>query len=139
MIQESRAPLAPLGLNNTRVSLAALKAAPISDRTSLYDGSVWTWTAGDFSTLVLSQPSRYVTSDSTPATSERRVGVRQQFAALSFGVLEPTSAAIGTEVLASVTSGVHNTGFGFQALKANGAGNENTGFGYKALSSVTGS
>lgn len=29
--------------NNTRVNLAALKAAAITDLTSLYDGSLWTW------------------------------------------------------------------------------------------------
>lgn len=34
--------------NNTRIDLAALKLAPTSDLTSLYDGSLWTWTAGDF-------------------------------------------------------------------------------------------
>ncbi len=34
--------------NNTRLTLALLKAAAITDRTSLYDGSLWTWTEGDF-------------------------------------------------------------------------------------------
>ena len=35
--------------NNTRTSLAAFKQANIADVTSLYDGSLWTWTFGDFS------------------------------------------------------------------------------------------
>lgn len=34
--------------NNTRETLAALKAANISDKTSLYDGSLWTWTPGNY-------------------------------------------------------------------------------------------
>lgn len=38
----------PGSSNNTRATLAALKAAAISDGTSLYDGSLWTWTPGDY-------------------------------------------------------------------------------------------
>lgn len=33
---------------NGRINLAALKAAATTDRYSLYDGSLWTWTTGDF-------------------------------------------------------------------------------------------
>ena len=33
--------------NNTRLTLAALKAAAISDKTSLYDRSLWTWETAD--------------------------------------------------------------------------------------------
>lgn len=35
--------------NNTRVSLADLKAASITDLTSLYAGALWTFTVGDYS------------------------------------------------------------------------------------------
>ncbi|WP_398457434.1 hypothetical protein [Sphingomonas albertensis] len=42
-------PIGETGLsNNTRATLDELKAAAISDGTSLYDGSLWTWTAGDY-------------------------------------------------------------------------------------------
>lgn len=34
--------------NNTRLTLADLKAAATSDGTSLYDGSVWTWSSGNY-------------------------------------------------------------------------------------------
>ncbi|KQM97350.1 hypothetical protein [Sphingomonas sp. Leaf226] len=34
--------------NNTRTDLNALKLAPIGDLSSLFDGSLWTWTTGDF-------------------------------------------------------------------------------------------
>lgn len=34
--------------NNTRLTLALLKAASITDKTSLYDGSLWTWTLGNY-------------------------------------------------------------------------------------------
>lgn len=34
--------------NNTRLTLAALKAAAVTDKTSLYDGSLWTWTLGNY-------------------------------------------------------------------------------------------
>ncbi len=42
-------PIGETGLsNNTRATLAALKAAAITDGTSLYDRSLWTWTPGDY-------------------------------------------------------------------------------------------
>ncbi len=43
-------PAGPTGpSNNTRLNLALLKAADPDDKTSLYDGSLWTWVPGDFS------------------------------------------------------------------------------------------
>jgi hypothetical protein len=53
--------------NNTRATLAALKAAATTDGTSLYDGKLWTWTLGDFS-LRASDPN-VVKSDSAPLTT----------------------------------------------------------------------
>lgn len=41
----------PGASNNTRVTLAALKTAPVSDLTSLYDGSLWTFVSYDFTGL----------------------------------------------------------------------------------------
>lgn len=42
-------PTGPTGpANNTRLTLADLKAAATTDNTSLYDDSLWTWTTGDF-------------------------------------------------------------------------------------------
>lgn len=51
---------------------------------------------------------------------------------------EVDSQASGVDVLRNITSGVRNTGFGFQALKSASSGNENTAFGYHALKSLTG-
>lgn len=51
---------------------------------------------------------------------------------------EPFSQASGVGVLGVVTTGVRNTGFGYEALKANTGGSENTAFGYLALNDVTG-
>lgn len=53
--------------NNTRMTLAQLKAAPVSDKTSLYDGKLWTWTLGDYSARA-SDPN-VVKSDANPLTT----------------------------------------------------------------------
>ena len=52
--------------NNTRTDLARLKAAAITDKTSLYDGSLWWFSTGDFSALV--DDALTVASDAVPAT-----------------------------------------------------------------------
>lgn len=60
-------PAGPTGAsNNTRTNLAALKAAAITDKTSLYDGSLWTWTTGDYTGKA--DDSTIVKSDSQPLT-----------------------------------------------------------------------
>lgn len=55
--------------NNTRVSLAALKAAATSDMTSLWDGSLWTWNTGDYTARQAAFPDYYVKADSTSIAS----------------------------------------------------------------------
>ncbi|WEK42994.1 MAG: hypothetical protein P0Y64_16875 [Candidatus Sphingomonas colombiensis] len=52
--------------NNTRTSLAQLKAAATTDLTSLYDGSLWTWTPGDFTSQA--DDVNIVKANSTPLT-----------------------------------------------------------------------
>ncbi len=53
--------------NNTRASIATLRAAAITDLTSLFDASTWTWTAGDFTGLV--DDRDVVASDQTALTA----------------------------------------------------------------------
>lgn len=66
--------------NNTRVTLAQLRAAPIEDTTSLFDGSVWTWTPGDFSGQL---DTNTVKSDYVPLTDG--AWKRQGAAAVGYG------------------------------------------------------
>jgi len=73
--------------NNTRIDLAALKAASIGDKTSLYDGSVWTWTPGDFSSTPASRLDKdIVASSSRPLTSGAWVRPQRSIYAGDFGV-----------------------------------------------------
>jgi hypothetical protein len=56
------------------------------------------------------------------------------------GVLANGNTADGSGVLISLTTGVDNSGFGFQALGQNSSGNYNTAYGFRALySNTTGS
>lgn len=65
--------------NNTRVSLAALKGAAVTDKTSLYDGSLWTWTPGDFTGQA--DDLNIVKADSTPLS--QGAWVRQQASSIA--------------------------------------------------------
>jgi len=58
------ASIVPGPSNNTRVDLATLKAANTADLTSLYNGSLWTWTLGDFTGQ--SNDINIVKANSTP-------------------------------------------------------------------------
>ncbi|HEX8421184.1 MAG TPA: glycosyl hydrolase family 28-related protein [Sphingomonas sp.] len=51
-----------------RANLAALKAAPITDGQSTYDGSLWLWNLGNYSALVVSDPTNYIEANSTSAS-----------------------------------------------------------------------
>lgn len=53
--------------NNTRLTLSDLMAAAITDKTSLYDGSLWTWTPGDFTGLA--DDVNIVASNNAPLTT----------------------------------------------------------------------
>ena len=66
--------------SNTRLSLSELKAAPITDRTSLYDGALWTWTAGDFTGKA--DNASVVQSDNIQITEG--AWVRQQAGAVTY-------------------------------------------------------
>lgn len=57
--------------NNTRAAISDLKAAEISDLSSLYDGSLWVWTPADFSR--------------TPEKALDRIVVESDHAALTQG------------------------------------------------------
>ncbi|HEX8413853.1 MAG TPA: hypothetical protein VF637_08205, partial [Sphingomicrobium sp.] len=66
--------------NNTRLTLALLKAASITDKTSLYDGSLWTWETA--AAPYTADDIKVVKANSTPLT----VGawVRQDSAGITF-------------------------------------------------------
>src|SRR6266404_2130245 len=53
------------------------------------------------------------------------------------GVLAGNNTADGSGVLITLTTGVNNSGFGFQALNQNTSGNYNTATGFRALFSNT--
>lgn len=125
--------------DNTYSDLAAFKASDIGRKTAslvsvanIIDGR-FNWTAGNYTGKA--DDANVIQSNNTPLSTG--AWVRQTFRSLSFGGLEPFSAAIGTEALGLVTSGVRNTAFGYQALKLNATGNENTAFGYRTLASIT--
>lgn len=91
------APGPPGPSNNTRVSLAALKGAATSDKTSLYDGSLWTWTTGDYSGTPADKIDVIVVeSDSTPLS----VGawVRQESASVTFDARRNVEERLKLEV-----------------------------------------
>lgn len=52
--------------NNTRLNLAALKAANPTDKTSLFNGTLWFWTTGDYTGLA--NDITIVKADSAPLT-----------------------------------------------------------------------
>lgn len=74
------APGPPGPANNTRLSLVDLKGAAITDKTSLYDGSLWTWTPGDFTGQA--DDTSIVKADSTPLSEG--AWVRQQAEAVTY-------------------------------------------------------
>lgn len=56
----------PAGTNGFRISLSALKAAPISERASIYNNGLWIWMLGDYSGQA--DDLSVVKSDSTALT-----------------------------------------------------------------------
>lgn len=94
--------------NNTRLSLADLKAAATSDRTSLYDGSLWTWTLGDYTgkaddRVVVEANSTALTvgawvrrTSSSPSVSVKDFGARGD------GATNDTAAINAANIAASI-------------------------------------
>lgn len=82
--------------NNTRLTLANLKAAATSDRTSLYDGSLWAWTLGDFTGRA--DDAIIVKANSTALTDGAwvRQNLTAGIPAEAFGISPLNSAAVNT-------------------------------------------
>lgn len=101
--------------NNTRVSLAALKGAATTDLTSLYDGSPWFWTPGDFSgTPAEDIDTRVVESDSAPLVTgawvrQRADGVQYKVA-VAQAVARPVAAFIEDQALSPEEVGAKGDG-----------------------------
>lgn len=70
--------------NNTRATLAELKAAVTTDGTSLYDNKLWTWTLGNFSARA-SDPN-VIASDNAPLTAGAWVTTDGPLFASNYGI-----------------------------------------------------
>ena len=99
--------LGPTGpSNNSRVDLTALKAAAITDATSLYDGALWSWTAGDFTGLA--DDLNIVKANSTPLS----VGawVRQKASGVTFRRVQAASTRQVQDKLSEIALSVDDFG-----------------------------